>query len=164
MNTHLDRELQLELLRALAERFPSVCSVASLGHDPQSQAVIANLAYLKQHELIDAEIVQYIDGGMNAHTAAINAAGMDFLAEDGGLSAILSVVTVRLDAEQLRDLIGRHVEKSALPNEEKSQIMKWLQSAKQEALKQATTRLVAAALDRLPGAIDLVRSLPGLGP
>ena len=80
--------------------------------------------------------------------------------DDGGLTAILGVVTVRFDADTLKALIEARVERSDLPPQEKSRITKWLQQAGSETLKEATKRLVGAALDRLPDAIQLLQTLP----
>jgi hypothetical protein len=82
--------------------------------------------------------------------AAASSLPLDFLADDGGLSAILGVVTVRLDATTIRDLIAAKVDAAAIPIEEKSVLKRNLAALSETALKGATTDLVKAGLDHLP--------------
>src|SRR5882672_5223716 len=55
-----------------------------------------------------------------ADVATITVKGLDFLQDDGGLGAILNVVTVRFEAETLRALIEAKVDASDEPPEQKS--------------------------------------------
>ena len=49
--------------------------------------------------------------------------GMDFLADDGGLSAVLDAVTVKLHENTLKKLIANRISESDLPASEKSQLL-----------------------------------------
>lgn len=161
---HMDREYQRELLTKLADKYPHMVKANDLtGALPSDPRWVFNAQYLHEHELIDAPLARQ-PGAAMVREAVITAKGLDFLQGDGGLGAILSVVTVRLDADTLRALIEDRVDSAALPSEEKSQIKKWLRSAGQEGLKQATTRLVGAALDHAPEALQLLKTLTGLPP
>ena len=84
--------------------------------------------------------------------ASITAAGLDFLADDGGLSAILGVVTVKLHADTIRDLIGAKIDAAAIPAEQKSALKQRLAGLSGKALEAATADLVRTGLDHLPDA------------
>ena len=88
--------------------------------------------------------------------------GLDFLADDGGLSAILGVVTVKLHADTIRDLISAKIEEAAIPPEHKSALKKGLASLSEKALGAATTDLVRTGLDHLPDAAHWLRQFLGL--
>ena len=45
--------------------------------------------------------------------ARITAKGIDFLEDDGGLSAILGVVTVKLHADTLREMLAKKIDASS---------------------------------------------------
>lgn len=157
----LDRALQRELLAGLAEAYPSQLPSESLGFQQDDRAWTVNATYLAEHGLIDITSAEPYSGPYVVVTARITAKGLDFLQDDGGLTAILGVVTVRLDAETIRALIEDKIEETAMPAEEKSRLTKWLSTAGSEALKEATKRLVGAALDHAPDALRLLQTLPG---
>jgi hypothetical protein len=153
----LNRTLQLDVLRRLAETYPDPVAPQQLELDHMAPEVNFNLRYLAEHDLIDAQVTKYLEGPAFVHALRITAKGLDFLQEDGGIGAMLSVVTVRLEAETLRALIEARLDQSPLPAEEKSKLKQWLQTASGEALKEATQRLVQAALDQVPDALQLLR-------
>jgi hypothetical protein len=93
--------------------------------------------------------------------STITARGLDFLADDGGLSALLGTVTVKLHADTLRDLIESRIARADMPEAEKKRITDHLRALPAEALKTVTTRLVEAGLDTLPNAIPLLKTLLG---
>lgn len=158
---NIDRELQLRLLNSLAEQYPAPVSAAALGFEQSDRAFVLNIAYLHEHELVRAVMTEYLDGAMLVIEASITAAGLDFLAQDGGLTAALGVLTVRLDAETLRELIGDKIDVTPMPPEEKARLKNWLSAAGSEAMKEATKRLVGAALDHAPDVLRLLQTLPG---
>lgn len=155
----MNRELQREILEQLAATYPEAVEPHTIGHSADSPAFNFNAQYLAEHGLIDAKSTQYLGVPSQIVLARITAKGLDFLQDDGGLGAVLSVVTVRLEAETLRQLIARHVDQADLPPEAKSKAMQWLKTAGSDALKEATQRLVTAALDRLPDALQLLPKL-----
>lgn len=153
----LDRELQRTLLQALADAYPENLDVSPLNlPEPETSA---NLKYLAEHDLVT--LLARTDGlvGMpyRVYSAEITAKGLDFLADDGGLSAILDTVTVRLHADTLRDLLESRIAASALPATDKNRLTEHLRRLPAEALKHLTKRLLDAALDHLPDAIPLLQ-------
>jgi hypothetical protein len=157
----LDRALQRQLLTELAETYPEPLPSESLGFQQDDRRWNVNTMYLAEHALIEVSTARPMSEGMSVIEARITARGLDFLQDDGGLTAILGVVTVRLDAETIRALIEDKIDETDMPPEEKSRLTKWLSTAGTEALKEATKRLVGAALDHAPDALRLLQTLPG---
>ena len=89
-------------------------------------------------------------------------AGLDFLSEDGGLSAILGVVTVKLHADTIRDMIAAKIEAAPIPANEKSALKRHLAALSETGLKAATTDLVKIGLEHLPDAIHWLQTLGAL--
>ncbi|UQI38830.1 hypothetical protein [Vreelandella venusta] len=87
----------------------------------------------------------------------ITARGIDFLEDDGGLSAILGTVTVKLHADTIRDLIDAKItESNTIPEQEKPALREALKGMKEEGLKQLTTRLVSYGIEQAPSAWNAV--------
>jgi len=160
----LDRAVQRSILHALELAYPQVAQPGAMGFNSSDPVWARNVTYLAEHGLAEIKASNSIGGPATVVLAKITAKGLDFLEDDGGLGAILNVLTVRLDAETLRALIEDKVEAANLPPEQKSRIMDWLRKAGQEGLKQATTKLVGAALDHAPEALQLLQRLPDLVP
>src|ERR1700689_3844572 len=100
-----DRELQHRLLLKLREGYPrTLLQIA--GDEAEPAAMMRNMAYLNEHALCNAIVKENGRGQMEFRGAALTAKGIDFLEDDGGLSAILGVVTVKLHADTIRDLIA----------------------------------------------------------
>ncbi len=162
----LDRQLQLELLEKMSTSFPEYYDFSEeykYGTDAYKR-VVANLYYLMQHNLIEERSIlesRVVSGIKNPqiHLPTINQNGMDFLANDGGLSAILSVVTIKIDPEQYRQILITRVQESNLPNEEKNQIVSALESLPAENIKHLSTKLVDWGWDNLGGLADLIQNI-----
>lgn len=158
---HLDRALQRRILDRLAESYPSLVDCSDLGFERFDKPWLVNASFLAEHGLIKVVETSFLSEGKAIMGATITARGLDFLEDDGGLGAVLNVVTVRLEADTLRQLIAARVDASNATEEEKSRIRKWLESAGSEALSQATQRLVESALDSAPAALRLLATLAG---
>lgn len=157
----LDRGLQQQILTELATAYPaSISRIQAKFPGTNEDVLIANLWYLDEHGLVDSGI-KHLMNGYAMTQSRITARGMDFLTGDGGLSAILGTVTVRLHADTLRELLVARVEASELPPAEKKSITDHLRQLPEVTLKEATTTLVKAGLDRLPDAVEWLRRLGG---
>lgn len=157
----LNRELQRQLLSGLAETYPEPRSSQELGMEPDDRRWVVNIMYLTEHDLVEAQLSRMLGAPACALEARITHKGLDFLQDDGGLSAVLNTVIVRLEAETLRALIQEKIDATPMPDAERSKLMAWLKSAGSEALKETTQRLVGAALDHLPEALQLLRTQIG---
>jgi hypothetical protein len=157
----LDRGLQRRLLEYMREHYPLGCFPAD-SVEADEAALLFNLAYLEEHGLCEAGILYSIGGAVAFKEARISAAGIDFLENDGGLSAMLGVVTVRFDAETLRSLIASRLDDEAIPAEEKTALRRHLNSLSNTALQAAASQLMQEGIHHLPNAIQWLRTLGGL--
>lgn len=163
----LDRKLQLELLEKMSSTYPDFynfnneyCEGADAYHK-----VVANLYYLQQHNLIEERSTlrsNAMDGlkRLQIHLPTINQNGLDFLADDGGLSAILGVVTIKIDPEQYRQILITRVQESNLPSEQKHQVVSALQSLSYESIKHLSTKFVDLGWDNLGSLAQLIQNIP----
>ena len=157
----LDRALQRQILDLLRTHYPRGAIPLRDLQLSEDQAA-ANLRYLEEHGLCESGLMIGADGHFAFGESTITAAGLDFLADDGGLSAILRVVTVRLHADTIKSLIEAKIEASSIPTEEKSRLRKALAHLSESRLQAATTDLVKIGLDHLPDAVHWLGSLAGV--
>ena len=148
----IDRNLQLEILRLGRDVYPNRIEDMDLPLHPELQA---NLIYLYELDLILGSLV---NGNTELRNPQITAKGLDFLEDDGGVSAILNTVTVKIDQDDLRLLIAARVETSDLLPEEKDSLIRAMRSLPAQALRSLTTRLVNEAVENLPDALRLFQS------
>ena len=125
----------------------------------EEEAIYANLSYLEGHGLCESGLVQSADGVFGWAGASITASGIDFLEEDGGLSAILGVVTIKLHADTLRELLSAKIESAPIPPEEKSRLKKLLATLSETALKAGATEMVVTGLKHVQ---DIAQWIPKL--
>jgi hypothetical protein len=156
----MDRDLQKDLLLKMRDCYPHPMFGYPDGRNV-SYAALNALLYLHDHGLCEAQISRGLSGNLGWGGATINARGLDFLENDGGLGAILGVVTVKLHAETIRQLIEAKVDQADIPEEEKGALRKHLASLSQTALQAATSDLVRAGLDHVPNAMHWLRTLGG---
>ncbi len=153
----LDRDLQREALLSCREAYPR--SVEYTHEEHHRDGLQANLIYLHEHGLITGTLV---NGDTEVVNPRITATGLDFLEDDGGVSAMLQTITVKIDQDDLRSLIAARVDRSDLPLEEKAPLSHAMRSLPAQALRDLTTRLVNDAVDHWPGAVRVFQSYAGL--
>lgn len=154
----MDRATQRQALRILADVYPnSIQTQRELAHLPVDN-IHALLGYLEQHRLVDCEwFASFKD--RRVQSARITALGLDFLADDGGLGAILGVVTVKLHEDTIKALFAERIDASDIPQEQKSALKKRLETMGSEALKVATQEAIKAGLSKMP---DVIRWIQGV--
>ncbi|WP_249978017.1 hypothetical protein [Vreelandella olivaria] len=155
------RDKQLEILNKLANEYPFSVNP----HDLAEENEFWLLYYLKEHGLIKVNthrpfpympVIRYGE-------VRITAQGMDFLSDDGGLSAILGVVTVKFHEETLRSLLLTRTEASnALPQDVKKKMLEAIAELPANGIKQLSTELLGRGIEHLPAAISSVRAAWGL--
>lgn len=156
----LDRTLQNKMLNSLAEFYPSRDPKTLLKGpmtDDEEMQVIANLIYLEEHGLIESGLKQSISGEYGYFGGKMTAKGMDFITEDGGLSAIFGVVTIKLHEETLMALIADRIDQSDLPVEQKKKWTDGLRSLPADAIKHMVMKLVDKGLDHGPDALQIIQ-------
>ncbi|MCH7309216.1 hypothetical protein MMO38_13905 [Acinetobacter sp. NIPH 1852] len=162
---HLDRELQNIILTLAAEAHPSELDEnrLPLTMDTSDIKFYSNLRYLEEHGLIKPNSYSVsLDGIHFIEFITITAKGLDFLADDGGLSAILNVVTVKFEANTLKAILESRINQSDLAPEYKQSMIDALQELPAESIKHLSTKLLDASLDSLPSAILLIGTYLGL--
>lgn len=166
----LDRNLQHEILKELNNIYPDsktyeywidaaiaqvVGAIETVG---EAELYIAkrsaNLRYLAEHGLVVCN-----DKDLSA-IVKITAKGIDFLSDDGGLSAIFGVVTVKLHSDTIQALIAAKIDQAEISDSEKSWLKKELGKIKDTALSTLTTN----AINAIPAAtlVTLLKSAIGL--
>ncbi|HQT89600.1 MAG TPA: hypothetical protein PK677_13795 [Acidiphilium sp.] len=155
----LDRKMQNNILRKLKDAYPRTLLIFELIEGDEG-VKYTNLAYLKELGLITGGM-QASGNSLGYTHSAITARGLDFLEDDGGLSAILGTVTVKLHSDTIRDLISAKIEASTLPATEKDQIKARLKSLPATALQAATLDLLRMGLERAPDAVQMIQRLCG---
>lgn len=153
----IDRALQLDLLKRLAAEYPR--TVPTQTWLKESDAVNANLHYLSDHDLIDGSVSKELGGSVSFLMARINAKGLDFLADDGGLSAILGVVTVKVHEDTIRQLLLARVGAADLPAEERAGLMESIRNLPGKALGTLTEKLMENGAERLIAELPKLYSL-----
>ncbi len=155
----LDRVLQLLILQRYAEVYPSGTweKWTDLGDDEMT--VAANLHYLQEHGLIKFRGQMGSSGDLIYQGGSITAKGMDFLADDGGLSAVLGVVTIKLHDDTIKALIEQRILTSDLPEPQKKRLIDRLRELRAETTKHLVLKLVDLGLEKAPGAIETIEKL-----
>lgn len=154
----LDRGLQLRMLEMTDGAHPHSATGAQLRTlEPDLLKLASNARYLHEHGLIEATMPGG-NGSVGLAAARITARGQDFLASDGGLSAILGTVTIKLHEDTLRDLIERGVLQSNLPQAEKTGLLQTLRGLPADSIKHLTMKLLDLGLENSPKAIPLIQN------
>ena len=129
----IDRNLQREILTELSTSYPesktyeywidaaiaqTADAIETIGEAEEYVSKrSANLHYLAGHKLI-----VFNNKTRFSATVTITEQGIDFLAEDGGLSAILGVVTVKLHSDTIQALLSAKIDEADIPQEEKGRL------------------------------------------
>lgn len=165
----LDRNLQHEFLSELYKVYPDSITYeyyinAAIAQttgviEAEEDALFvlkqsANLQYLAEHGLVVFDDKTFISA-----IVKITAKGIDFLMDDGGLSAILGVVTVKLHSDTIQALLNTKIDQADIPPEEKSKLKVILSKMGDVALAKLTEKAIDAVTS--PQIINLLQSLQG---
>ncbi len=148
----LNKELMLEVLKRLNQNpndFVAAEELADLGK-PEEIADVAQ--YLHDHQLVQATF--YLEG---FGFARITTKGRDYLAEDGGLTRELGVVTIKLHEDQLHQLIELQIHRSDMPQTQKQRLIDQLRQLPAETTKHLAMQLVDAGLKNWQLALPLLQ-------
>jgi hypothetical protein len=147
----LDRTLQRLMLTQLSKCYPKAMHAREF--TGELNVVIVNLCYLAEHHLIDVVKSTVMSGEVYVGLATITAQGLDFIQDDGGLSAILGVVTVKLHEDTLKLLLIERVEASNAQQSVKSKLIDQLKNLPTDAMKALTTEGLKSGLSHIPDII-----------
>ncbi|MBP4313819.1 hypothetical protein ITF11_19475, partial [Acinetobacter baumannii] len=154
-------DLQRQILQIASQVYPlPVRDELDKLYEPlEDHKLAANLKYLEQHGLIAPNAVENsVDGMFIFGNVLITHTGMDFLADDGGLSAILGVVTVKFETEQLRAILAAKIMISDLSPERKTTMIDAVKELPAEGLKHLTMKIVDAGWDNMDSLMSLIQS------
>ena len=162
----LDRNLQHEILKELNNIYPdsktyeywidaTIAQVTGVIETVgEAELYIAkrsaNLRYLAEHGLVVCN-----DKNLST-TVKITAKGIDFLTDDGGLSAILGVFTVKLHSDTIQALLNK-IDQTDIPPEEKGRLKGILNRMGNVALTKFTEKVIDAVTS--PQIINLLQNL-----
>jgi hypothetical protein len=156
----IDRELQRRIIESAVRRYPAKFSpfdIAREQPDEDALHLMQQISYLDEHGLIETVKSQAI-GVPYAQVVSIKAThrGIDFIADDGGLSAILGVVTIKLHEDSIKAMLIQKIEGSDAEPTVKSDLVKQVKALPAEGLQTLTTTALQAGLNALPNAVQLL--------
>lgn len=161
------REKQNQLLTMLYDKFPD--ELSSEEYDSlvelfgTEQNLYCNLWYLYQHSLIENFQVESmamkcsINDSIDKEKIRITTKGVDFIRDDGGLSAIINVTTIKIHNETL-DKLEDIINESSLTSAEKATYLGKLKNLPVDATKHLVLKLLDLGLSRTPDVIQLISS------
>jgi hypothetical protein len=156
---HLDRELQLKILTDLREEYPEFGELDKL-FDANDKKIQVNLFYLAEHGLLEPSAIREALGVPRMMLLAkITAEGLDFLEADGGLNAILNVVTIKFDADSVRKLIEEKISLSTIAQEEKESLLSKVRGFSGDVLKSIVLKLVEKGIEKPDQITKLIEML-----
>ncbi|RBO89675.1 hypothetical protein [Pseudochrobactrum asaccharolyticum] len=161
MGELLDRGFQRQILIALQSAYPRSVKPTEMFGEQADNRLLVNLAYLDEHDLIDLTLSTFMDGEITLDAAKITAAGMDFIADDGGLSAILGVVTVKLHEDTIRQLVIDKIQKADGDQSVKSALIDKVKSLPAEALGKLAVDGLGTAISKAPDALNFLTDMLG---
>lgn len=161
----LNRVFQRQLLERLADYYPHshVGRWQELHEDEATVKV--NLFYLREHGLLesDAQIEKNFGGGFAYGASRITQRGLDFLEDDGGLSAILGVRVIKLHDDTIRELVARRInDEASLSPTDKRRLLDGLRDLPADSIKHLSMKLIDGGLNKAPDAFQWLSSLLSL--
>ena len=156
----IDRKLQNAILVEAEKHYPMPFYL-----DPEHKFMnldekeyAANLKYLEENHLIRPNSFSYsIDGIFNFNGVQITNRGLDFLADDGGLSAILDVVTVKFETETLAALIADKIsETDQLDQQQKDHLVEAVKELPAEGMKHLLTKVIDKGVENIPTLVNII--------
>lgn len=155
----LDRELQNKILSECARIYPDDVDfsfIENLYSQYSEDVVDANLFYLQEHGLINECMRKSMDGIWSISDIRASCKGADFIQDDGGLSAILSVVTIKLHSDTLLDLLEMKIHDADIKPEEKNRLVEGLKGLSADGIKHLTMKLLDKGVESMPNLIQLI--------
>ncbi|MDJ0623393.1 MAG: hypothetical protein QNJ17_10530 [Desulfocapsaceae bacterium] len=101
----LNRKLQYDILVALRDVYPDSLLVSAMPGFSHDREFMGNLFYLQEHEVIAGGDIREPGQCRSMVDAQITKKGLDFLADDGGLEAILGEQMVKFEINDLLEAL-----------------------------------------------------------
>ena len=156
---NIDRKFQKEILSYLLEKYPSYEGAREhfVGlFNADSDRYVANIDYLQRHDLVeDGVSLSFSSDGfplVAIHAfPKITEKGIDFMLEDGGLSAILHVQTVKLHPDTVKALLEDRLLQADIPDSDKASLLDQIRDLPEASAKILLDKLLDKGLDLLLG-------------
>ncbi|WP_298938330.1 hypothetical protein [uncultured Ruegeria sp.] len=159
MGELLDRGFQREVLHTIANDYPGSTDIEAAFGTQGNNFLKVNLAYLREHGLVNFSVHGTKDDQYPMPIeAVITARGLDFLADDGGLSAILGAVTIRFDEAQIRDLLLQRVALASGDDTMKSELIEIIKQMPAEGLRELASRAISYGIEKAPDGIETLKA------
>ena len=162
----INRALQNIILKSLSKTYPKEIDIIGkeIVESFKESEIVKNTFYLREHGLIDFKQSQTELGDHpitidDIRFVVITHKGIDFIENDGGLSAILNTVNVQFKEDTLKALLSREVNNSEdIDNTQKQRIHEAIREMPAEVLKSLSEDLIRASINNSPAFIALLMS------
>lgn len=162
----INRQAQHSLLKELEKHFPDALSTKRLMAATPSlekEVLFRNLIYLVGHGLIEQKVKSQ-QGYYSSETTdflvySITSNGIDFLAADGGVAAILSTITVKLHDDTLRALLLAKIDEAVPDANKRNGLRKAIEKMSDAGLKEIMTEAAKAGIKHIPDIAHWLESL-----
>jgi hypothetical protein len=145
------------MLQGLKEFYPA--HAPHFTHQFESDPdFLPNLHYLIAHGLLTGFEVKTSNPSQFVNIK-ITEAGLDFLEDDGGIGAILRTVTVKIDAEQLRQILAAKVAALSIPEEKKASALDTIRRLPADILTKLVIRFVERGIEHFPDLLQFLQSV-----
>lgn len=156
-----DRELQKHILSACIKSYPYHPKIGNYDTEKFPNIMVddilaANVNYLSERGLIKITPQRTDDPYLLFEGIKATADGIDFMLEDGGLKAILSVQTIRIHADTMNQLESI-ISSLDIPEAEKTGLKAKLRELPASVLTQLMSDLSLKAVLSLPNALPLIQ-------
>ena len=161
----LDRSYQNEVLAFLLKDYPKYEHTDAFCSDlliKDELKYYANLMYLEMHELIENgprctySRLTFFDESTKPR---LTAQGIDFILDDGGLSAILNIQTVKLHQDTIKDLLMVAVQSASISKDKKESFADQIKKLPLESLKDLLSKLAGKGIDAVLNNVDQLTDL-----
>lgn len=152
------RERQKAILKAARQVFPELYDCSEGIAETTAKEAIADIRYLEGHGLLKVQDPRYMSQMEWDVSIQITSEGIDFMEADGGLSAILGVMTVRLHDETIKDLVEAKILAADLPQADKQRYVDELRKLPAESTKHLVMKLIDAGLTNAPAAWTAIQN------
>jgi hypothetical protein len=156
----LDRNIQREILTMLRNAYPDRVDSRSIT-SYSIEIVAKNMAYLEEHGLVEAAWPGKRPSAVQPCFAKLTARGLDFLADDGGLSAVLGVVVVQLHEDTLKKLLIDQVDAANESEPVKTKLKEQIRALTAEGIKTVVVESVKASIAQIPNLATFLQSVLG---
>ncbi|WP_338438739.1 hypothetical protein [Synechococcus elongatus] len=152
----IDSSLQRLILEEL--KSANFGKIIDFNIDEDYERIKAHIHYLNEHGLLEANF-QDTNSGPVFLGAKITAKGIDYLERDGGLTAVLGTITVRLHEDTIKELLLAQLEMAAVSSKDKSWIQEKLQSLSNESWKVIAQELVKKGIQNTPDIMNFLGNI-----